>query len=220
MELHRKLTDKLQIACTHDMLFGKICMDCKEVIDSPSENYATSSLINPKVLIRESTAKMLEVGMKNSILSENKLILVLGLDNTLIHATMNPLYGMIDPGMNPEYFEVNICGSTFYVMLRPHLHEMLKELSNYYKIYIFTAATKQYALAILQIIDPTSLLILPNNIITREDLKEGKKDMSLILPYDYSLTIIVDDRVDSWSSNSNILRVLRLLDISICIFRR
>jgi RNA polymerase II subunit A-like phosphatase len=191
----------------HDMLYGKICMDCKEVIDSPAESYATSSLVNPKVLIRETTAKMLETGMKNSILSENKLILVLDLDNTLIHATTNPAYSMTVPGLNSEYFEVNISGSTFYVKLRPNLHDFLQALSCYYKIYIFTAATKPYALAILQIIDPTSSIILPNNIITREELKEGKKDMSLILPYDYSLTIIVDDRVDSWSANSNILRV-------------
>ena len=80
----------------------------------------------------------------------NRKILVLDLDETLVHASTTPL--------DPTHFDVlvqNPSGgyTTMFVCERPYLQYFLAHVSQWYTVAIFTAATKEYATPIIQKLD-------------------------------------------------------------------
>jgi NLI interacting factor-like phosphatase len=79
-----------------------------------------------------------------------KLSVVLDLDETLVHCT-------VDPIPNPDLtFEVDFHNTvyTVNVKLRPHLHSFLRSISTEYEVIVFTASQKVYAHKLLNLIDP------------------------------------------------------------------
>lgn len=76
---------------------------------------------------------------------ENKKLLILDIDETLIHATKEP------PRLNWD-FEIG----PYKVFERPFLHQFLNSIKDYYKIAIWSSASDEY---VEQIVDK----IFPNN---------------------------------------------------------
>jgi len=135
--------------------------------------------------------------------------LVLDLDETLIHVTLNKPHGY-----KPD-FVLNIDGQIMYGKTRPGLKEFLKySFRNFETVNIWTAATREYAIHVLNhIMTPEqrrSILFF----WTRENL-DVKPDGSFYKPLDKmfshptafryginrSNTIMVDDRADVMSRN-------------------
>jgi hypothetical protein len=71
--------------------------------------------------------------------TSKNLTLVLDLDETLVHFAYSP------------------SGGSFLV--RPHCHEFLRMIKNYYEVMIFTAATQEYANRVINLIDPNNDII-------------------------------------------------------------
>jgi CTD small phosphatase-like protein 2 len=71
-----------------------------------------------------------------------KYTLVLDLDETLVHYKQ-PL------ASSPKQIPANS-----NLLIRPHAHEFLKELNKFYRVIVFTAASKDYAEWVLDQIDP------------------------------------------------------------------
>ena len=110
--------------------------------------------------------------------------LVLDLDETLVHFFYTP------------------SGGTF--LIRPYCFEFLKKMSEIYEIVIFTAATKEYADSILDIIDPEKKLI--SQRLYRQHTSicglTFVKDLTK-LGRDLSRTIIVDNLADNFKLQIN-----------------
>ena len=110
--------------------------------------------------------------------------LVLDLDETLVHFFYTP------------------SGGTF--LIRPYCFEFLEQMSKYFEIVIFTAAMKEYADSILDIIDPDKRLI--NYRLYRHHTTISGisfvKDLSKI-GRDLNRIIIVDNLADNFKLQQN-----------------
>ena len=179
----------------------------KNTIDNYN-NYVESVLISlktfPKINYEEQIRKISNSIMKkNKSLKElknsNKKLLILDLDETLVHADFENIFKNHDIEIKfkdkNEIFSVG-------VFLRPYLTEFLDSISKIFDIGIFTASVKSYADAILDRIDPTKIYF--KFILYREDCinLNGKiciKDLNI---FDLPLNkiVIIDNSLYSFSS--------------------
>jgi RNA polymerase II subunit A-like phosphatase len=85
---------------------------------------------------------------RNSALRQQKrLILVLDLDQTMLHTVS----GLVEEGEDLHHFPQP---TPFTTCLRPHLHEFLESLQDMYEMYVYTMGTRRYAELMVALIDP------------------------------------------------------------------
>lgn len=152
----------------------------------------------------------------------HKKTLVLDLDETLVHSTLD---GSID--CSDFVFPVSIGNITHMVGVRkrPHLHTFLKRMARSFDIVVFTASQQIYAEQLLDIVDPKGEYI--RHRVYRDScvVWEGNylKDLT-VLGRDLAHTIIVDNSpqafgfqlengipIESWYDDDNDVELLRLI---------
>uniref|UniRef100_A0A0E0D9K8 FCP1 homology domain-containing protein n=1 Tax=Oryza meridionalis TaxID=40149 RepID=A0A0E0D9K8_9ORYZ len=166
--------------------------------------------------------------------------LVLDLDETLVHSTLEPCE---DSDFTfPVHF--NLREHTIYVRCRPYLKEFLETVASMFEIIIFTASQSIYAEQLLNILDPKRRLF--RHRVYRESclFVEGNylKDLS-VLGRDLAHVVIVDNSpqafgfqldngvpIESWFDDRNDRELLTLLpflrslvgveDVRPCIARK
>lgn len=116
--------------------------------------------------------------------------LVLDLDETLVHSTLEPCE-------NADFtipINFNMRDQTIYVRCRPHLKEFVERVSTLFEIIIFTASQSIYAEKLLNVLDPQKKLF--RHRVYRESCVyvEGNflKDLS-VLGRDLARVIIIDN---------------------------
>ena len=83
---------------------------------------------------------------------DNQPTLVLALDETLLYVSTDHMEGAI------SVFKESI-GQTLYVVFRPGVQNFLETMSLNYSLYVFTAATQEYAEAMVELLDPQRVYI-------------------------------------------------------------
>ena len=123
----------------------------------------------------------------------------LDLDNTLIYGIVADIGTPTKLMKNADglYECVVKCGAQYiYLKVRNYFFECLEELHKYAKISIFTAATKEYADAILDVLDENKRI---SRRYYREHCeKDGVKDMKKY-GFNKRKTLMIDDRYISFS---------------------
>eukprot|EP00752_Nemacystus_decipiens_P010799 g9606.t1 len=152
-----------------------------------------------------------------------ELTLVLDLDETLVHCT-------VDPIVNPDHrFEVHFNGEEFqvYVRKRPHLDAFLEAVSELFEVVVFTASQQVYAERLLNMIDPQKKFVkyrlyrdacmaLEGNYL--KDLNVLGRDLSKVAivdnsPYAYGFQIDNGIPIESWFDDRNDEELLHLLPL-------
>lgn len=171
--------------------------------------------------ISEDVAIRAEEEAKRRLLSSKKLSLVVDLDQTIIHATVDPTVAewQKDPD-NPNYDAVKDVqsfqlldngpggrGCWYYIKLRPGLREFLENISKIYELHIYTMGTRAYAQNIAKIVDPNRK-IFGDRILSRDESGSlTVKTLHRIFPVDTKMVVIIDDRGDVWNWHSNLIKV-------------
>ncbi|XP_020276085.1 RNA polymerase II C-terminal domain phosphatase-like 4 [Asparagus officinalis] len=174
------------------------------------------------------------------VLKEKKLMLILDLDNTLLHSTnssnfssedqhLMQLMGSLEGKRDRSIFR----WKDMVIKLRPNARAFLKEASNMYDMYIYTMGTREYATQMAEFLDPEGVYF-KNKILSREDCTTAKqKGLDVVLGEERAI-VILDDTRSVWGRHiSNQIEIPRYyffgprrpvrcsaLDVSLEILRR
>jgi RNA polymerase II subunit A-like phosphatase len=155
------------------------------------------------------------------LLDSKKLSLVVDLDQTIIHATVDPTVAewQKDPE-NPNYDAVKdvkafqllddgpgMRGCWYYIKLRPVLREFIEAIAQKYELHIYTMGTRAYAQNIAKIVDPQQK-IFGDRILSRDESGSmTAKNLHRLFPVNTDMVVIIDDRGDVWSWSPNLVKV-------------
>ncbi|KAJ3101412.1 RNA polymerase II [Phlyctochytrium bullatum] len=150
------------------------------------------------------------------LLTERRLSLILDLDQTVIHATVDPTVGeWLKDKSNPNNtaledvhaFRLPDSPVIYYIKLRPGTKDFLKRMHALYELHIYTMGTKNYAHEVCKILDPDRKLF-QDRILSRDDSGSFHiKRIQRLFPCDQSMVVVVDDRADVWQWPPNLVRV-------------
>ena len=151
---------------------------------------------------------------RSSEISKNKKVLLLDLDETLIHADFEEEFiedeaikydAVIKFFPKVENYEQNIeneeCSVGIFV--RNGVNEFLREVSKHFYVGIFTASVKEYADAVISFLDPENKYIkfrlYRNNCINFNNCFTIK-DLKIFKDYDLKKTVLLDNSIYSFSN--------------------
>lgn len=176
---------------------------------------------NTALTVSADQARQAEDEGKRRLLASKKLSLVVDLDQTIIHATVDPTVAewKQDP-KNPNYQSLQDVrefqllddgpggrGTWYYIKFRPGLQGFLENMARLYEMHIYTMGTRAYAQHIAQLVDPERK-IFGDRILSRDESGSlVAKDLQRIFPVDTSMVVVIDDRADVWNWNANLIKV-------------
>ncbi|EHA23048.1 RNA polymerase II subunit A C-terminal domain phosphatase [Aspergillus awamori] len=216
--------------CAHEVQFGGLCAICGKDMTDFSYNTEVTDVHrapiqmahdNTTLTVSEQEATRVEEDAKRRLLANRKLSLVVDLDQTIIHATVDPTVGeWMQDKENPNYQALSdvrafqlvddgpgMRGCWYYVKLRPGLESFLQNVSEMYELHIYTMGTRSYAQHIASIIDPDRKLF-GDRILSRDESGSlVAKNLHRLFPVDTKMVVIIDDRGDVWRWNPNLIKV-------------
>ena len=208
--------------CLHEVFYGNLCATCgykktdEDIIKS--ENYKAYSSLSNDLFFDKNSAKKMEQNVIKRYLINKQLILLLDLDNTILHACGFPLNNEDFNYLKNEYKEnISEIGiknkynkkryDKLIIKFRYHLKEFLFSIQNKYEIFTYTHGAQEYATSIIQYINKN---IVPNSLsterlITREESNGMIKNKTIkkVFPTTENMVVIVDDRTDVWKENND-----------------
>ncbi|GAV55962.1 hypothetical protein ZYGR_0AZ01340 [Zygosaccharomyces rouxii] len=230
----RQVICEIMRPCNHDVVYGGLCTMCGKEVDENDQVEANLAIshtdTNLKVSRKE--AEDMEHFLKQRLRQSKKLVLVVDLDQTVIHCGVDPTIGewKKDPS-NPNYETLKdvqmfaleeepivppmYMGPRlperkcwYFVKVRPGLREFFAQVAPLYEMHIYTMATRAYALEIAKIIDPDGSLFGDRILSRDENGSLTQKSLERLFPTDQSLVIVIDDRGDVWNWCSNLIKVV------------
>ena len=192
-------------------------------IDEQNDTHKTYLLLNDSFKYSERLALQKEKELKDVLMKERKLTVILDLDNTLLHSKAFHGYahsishfGRIYPGK--DLFQLPLdprAGMTTHTKLRPFVKLFIEMILPLYRIYIYTMGNRKYADSVVKILNREipDFKMDSKRVITRDDGHQhtnGRmiKTLRQLSPTDESFYIILDDRRDVWSESiANLLQV-------------
>lgn len=180
------------------------------------------------LLVSQEEASRADEEAKRRLLSSRKLSLVVDLDQTIIHAAVDPTIGeWLDDPTNPNHESVKDVkkfqliddgpgarGCWYYIKLRPGLQEFLETMAKYYELHIYTMGTRAYAQNIAKLIDPDRKFFADRVLSRDESGSMTVKNLKRLFPVDTKMVVIIDDRGDVWHWSPNLITVTRYVFFS------
>ena len=144
------------------------------------------------------------------LLRSKKLILMVDLDNTVLHSAKNKVEGA-DQCDDIISWKSNNRLKWRMTKIRPHARQFLSNMSHLFEMSIFTNAGTRYAKRMAKILDADGHLFR-NRIYTSEDLMlndctSKSSYLADMFPYGDDMVVIIDDREDVWNSALNLIQV-------------
>lgn len=209
---------KVEENCDHSVVVYDLCALCGKNLRKPastlgsSEKHAHSATVSmihgiPELRVSQKEAEVLGNKDKQRLLESQKLALVVDLDQTLIHTSMDP---NIESGL-PDVHTFTLPGypARYHCRLRPYTNSFLKLVSQYYELHVFTMGTKSYAKRVTEVLDPGRRLFCDRIISRDECFDPTSKVLQLksVFPCGDSMVAIIDDREDVWGGCPNLVHV-------------
>ena len=157
---------ELATNCEHDVVMKDICALCgtnlREQLGRPGQRVVPSAasvaMVHsiPELHVSEKRAMRLAAADEARLLHHRRLSLLVDLDQTLIHTTMESVpshvsgvvrFSLTDP-------TVGFGGSVYATKLRPGLDTFLSQMATIFEMHIVTFGNRMYAHRIADILDP------------------------------------------------------------------
>lgn len=224
----RTAVAEVEEPCKHETQWQGMCVDCcKDMTEKSSYNETTTRVSRATVntvhgrtdlKVSMEVATQADEEAKRRLLDSRRLSLVVDLDQTIIHASVEPTIGewQNDP-TNPNYDALKDVqkfqladdkpNTWYYIKPRPGLPEFLSTLSEIYEMHIYTMGTRAYAENVAKIIDPQRK-IFGDRILSRDESGSmTAKNLKRLFPVDTKMVVIIDDRADVWHWIDNLIKV-------------
>ncbi|XP_053672862.1 RNA polymerase II subunit A C-terminal domain phosphatase [Anopheles nili] len=198
--------------CSHTTVIKDMCADCGADLrqDEPSScSKASVPMIHsvPELKVTETLAKKLGQADTERLLSDKKLVLLVDLDQTLIHTTNDNV-----PNNLKDVYHFQLYGPNspwYHTRLRPGALEFLAKMHPYYELHICTFGARNYAHMIAQFLDKDGKFF-SHRILSRDECfnATSKTDnLKALFPCGDSMVCIIDDREDVWNMAANLIQV-------------
>lgn len=200
--------------CRHMMRIGSLCTICGASVgpmqqdahgsksrsdeNSIDEGFSRVTIPGGSTLwLNQKAAAAYSSDKLARLRGEKKLLLVLDLDNTLLHATPDPAAAS-RLSADVHHFSLDGVPGLQHVKIRPFLPEFLSRASKSFEMSVYTHGTRAYAEAVLKRIDPTDALFRRRIVSASDTNDRVAKCLTRILPCGTDMVLIVDDRDDVW----------------------
>jgi RNA polymerase II subunit A C-terminal domain phosphatase len=224
----------IEETCPHSIQFQGLCGICgKDMTEmswasaSDDTDRAKINMIHDQTALRvsEDEASKAEEELQRRLLKHRKLSLVVDLDQTIIHACIEPTVGdWQDDPKSPNHEAVKdvakfqlkdegvrglASACWYYIKMRPGLKEFLSNVAEMYELHVYTMGTRAYAMNIAKIVDPDRKLFGDRIISRDENGSITTKSLARLFPVDTKMVVIIDDRADVWPKNRpNLIKVV------------
>ncbi|XP_014328126.1 RNA polymerase II subunit A C-terminal domain phosphatase [Xiphophorus maculatus] len=208
--------------CSHPIVMKGLCAECGQDLtqlqgtngnqQSPIST-ATVSMVHsvPELMVSSEQAKQLAREDQQRLHRNKKLVLMVDLDQTLIHTTEQHCQRMSNKGI--FHFQLGRGEPMLHTRLRPHCKEFLEKIAKLYELHVFTFGSRLYAHTIAGFLDPEKKLF-SHRILSRDECidpfsKTG--NLRNLFPCGDSMVCIIDDREDVWKFAPNLITVKKYI---------
>ncbi|XP_051925875.1 RNA polymerase II subunit A C-terminal domain phosphatase [Hippocampus zosterae] len=204
--------------CSHPIVMKGLCAECGQdltQLQSANGNQqtpistATVSMVHsvPELMVSSEQAEQLGREDQQRLHRNKKLVLMVDLDQTLIHTTDQHCQQMSNKGI--FHFQLGRGEPMLHTRLRPHCKEFLEKIAKLYELHVFTFGSRLYAHTIAGFLDPETKLF-SHRILSRDECidpfsKTG--NLRYLFPCGDSMVCIIDDREDVWKFAPNLITV-------------
>ncbi|XP_019571282.2 RNA polymerase II subunit A C-terminal domain phosphatase isoform X2 [Rhinolophus sinicus] len=204
--------------CSHPVVMKGLCAECgQDLTQLQSKNgkqqvplsTATVSMVHsvPELMVSSEQAELLGREDQHRLHRNRKLVLMVDLDQTLIHTTEQHCQQMSNRGV--LHFQLGRGEPMLHTRLRPHCRDFLEKVSRLYELHVFTFGSRLYAHTIAGFLDPEKKLF-SHRILSRDECidpfsKTG--NLRNLFPCGDSMVCIIDDREDVWKFAPNLITV-------------
>ncbi|NXG68945.1 CTDP1 phosphatase, partial [Baryphthengus martii] len=204
--------------CSHPVVMKGLCAECgQDLTQIRSKNgkqnvplsTATVSMVHsvPELKVSSEQAEQLGREDQQRLHRNRKLVLMVDLDQTLIHTTEQHCQQMSNKGI--FHFQLGRGEPMLHTRLRPHCKEFLEKIAKLYELHVFTFGSRLYAHTIAGFLDPEKKLF-SHRILSRDEcIDPFSKTGNLrdLFPCGDSMVCIIDDREDVWKFAPNLITV-------------
>lgn len=175
---------QIEEVCSHSVQLHGLCALCGKDLTiahyvGSDTHRATINLTHDSrgVKISHKEATRIEKDNSERLLKSKKLSLLLDLDQTVVHATVDETIkewhqnqdNLDFPELKDVYsFTLNDSPIIYYIRLRPGTQEFLSTLYEKYEMHIYTMGTRNYAHAVAKVLDPDRKYF-KDRILSRDD---------------------------------------------------
>ncbi|KAM3722094.1 RNA polymerase II subunit A C-terminal domain phosphatase [Dirofilaria immitis] len=202
-------------ACSHAIVIKDMCASCgKDLRSKPgtSGDLAEASIANvsmihhvPELIVSDELARKIGNRDRELLLKARKLVLLVDLDQTLIHTTNHTF--KLDKDTDVLHYKLK--GTDFYTKIRPYAREFLRRMAELYEMHIISYGERQYAHRIAEFLDPDKIYF-GHRILSRDELfcaMYKTRNMQALFPCGDHMIVMIDDRPDVWQYSDALIQV-------------
>lgn len=202
--------------CSHTTVIIGLCGDCgadlRQNENGGASNKASTASVPmihsvPELKVTEKRALELGQADTDRLLQDRKLVLLVDLDQTLIHTTNDNVPNNLKAVYHFQLYGAN--SPWYHTRLRPGTLQFLEKMSKFFELHICTFGARKYAHTIAVFLDEYGKYF-SHRILSRDECFSSKSktdNLKALFPCGDSMVCIIDDREDVWNNAPNLIQV-------------
>ncbi len=201
--------------CFHSTRMKDMCADCGQDLKRDDETKASASSSSSVAMVHSipelkvSSDEALRLGREDErrLRKHKKLVLLVDLDQTLIHTTNENVPANVKGVSHFQLYGAN--SAWYHTRVRPYTQEFLEAVSKLYELHIVTFGARLYAHTVAGLIDADGAFF-SHRILSRDecfDARTKTANLSSLFPCGDHMVAIIDDREDVWKFATNLVHV-------------